>query len=43
MPINDYDFIPVTLNAQANSTITIVATTNSANGVFVSAILREEG
>ncbi|WP_234540703.1 phage tail protein [Paenibacillus pseudetheri] len=43
MPINDYDFIPVTLKAQVGTTITVVATTNSANGVFISATLREEG
>lgn len=43
MAIDAYDFIPVTLQAQAGSAINVVATTTVANSVFVSAVITEEG
>ncbi|OKP67564.1 hypothetical protein A3842_28080 [Paenibacillus sp. P3E] len=40
---NEYDFIPVTLVANAYSNIAVVARSSAVNSVYVSAIITEEG
>jgi hypothetical protein len=43
MAIGSYDFIPVTLLSNANTAISVVASTTTASNVFVSAVITEEG
>ncbi|MNC44896.1 hypothetical protein D3C75_938210 [compost metagenome] len=43
MAVGDTDFIPVTLIANANSAINVVAQTTVANSVYISAAITEEG
>jgi chemotaxis protein histidine kinase CheA len=43
MPIDVYDFIPITLLVNASSAINVVAKTTVANSVYISAVISEEG